>query len=88
MIIIDTFVTASSVQGAGLGCFANEDIKEGDVIWALNLVFDSLINHEDFLLLPECGKKYASTYCYWSPNFSMYSHLRCSNSCVAFIGVS
>lgn len=34
MIIIDTIVKTSTV--AGLGIFANEDVKAGDVIWILH----------------------------------------------------
>jgi hypothetical protein len=74
MIIIDTYVAQSKIEVAGLGCFANQDIKCGDVIWILNTTVDSILTQEDIDLLPEAMQKYVKTYIFWSSGKSMQSN--------------
>lgn len=64
MLIIDTFVAPSKISG--LGIFANEDIKEGDVLWILHSTFDIALTGEQLEKLPNFAQIYARTYIYWS----------------------
>jgi hypothetical protein len=70
MIIIDSRVSASSINGFGI--FTNEDIKKGDVVWVLHSLIDIVIPYEELILLPQFGQDYARTYIYWSKYKSMH----------------
>ena len=46
MLVIKTYVEKSEIEG--LGVFSGQDIKEGDIIWFLDPVTDSIFTKEEF----------------------------------------
>lgn len=51
----------------GLGCFADEDIEEGQTVWRLDPSVDLVFTQEQFDKFPEPFQLYLRKYCY-SPN--------------------
>lgn len=46
MLIISTYIEKSEIEGLGL--FAGQNIKEGDIIWFLDPTVDSIIPKDNF----------------------------------------
>ena len=46
MLVIKNYIEKSEINGLGL--FAGQDIKEGDIVWFLDPVTDSIFTKEEF----------------------------------------
>ena len=46
MLIIKSYIEKSNIEGLGL--FAGQDIKEGDIIWYLDPTVDQIFSDDDF----------------------------------------
>ena len=47
MLIIKSYIEKSNIEGLGL--FAGQDIKEGDIIWYLDPTIDHVFTEDDFI---------------------------------------
>jgi len=70
MLIVETTIGNSNIHGTGI--FAEEDIKEGQIIWALHKSFDPTFSKEEYELLPAASKQYCKFYMYWSDALKVY----------------
>lgn len=66
MLLVKTFVAASSVEGVGV--FAAEPIAKGVVIWRLDASFDRLIPNDAYENAPPFLKDLLDRYAYPSPD--------------------
>jgi SET domain-containing protein len=64
MLLIETFIAASTIPNAGLGCFANEFVPKGTKIWELNSSLDRTITFDELSLLTELEQRFVKTYAY------------------------
>ncbi len=48
----------------GLGCFADEDIKEGQVVWEFDPRLDLVIDAKDLSSFPTAVVEFLKMYCY------------------------
>jgi len=68
MLLIKTKVGPSSIEGAGLGLFADEFIAKGTLIWEVDPNFDVLVSkknlEDDFINYPESYRIFLKTYGY------------------------
>ena len=64
MLKVRTRLEQSTIPGAGMGLFADEFIKEGTVIWKLDINIDRLISKDDFENMDPIYKTFVSTYGY------------------------
>lgn len=64
MLKIKTYLAPSTISGAGLGCFAAENISAGTIIWTLNPLLDRIYTEENLVLLSEHERKFIETYAY------------------------
>jgi len=65
MLKIKTYLEKSKlIPEAGIGLFADEDIKEGQIIWSKDEELDITFTEENFQLLDESQKEFFKKYCY------------------------
>ncbi len=62
MLLIDTYLDKSPIQGLGL--FAKRPIAKGDVLWRLDPRFDRLIEVEVYESTEGAVRAYLDRYCY------------------------
>ena len=62
MLTVKTYIDKSPI--AGMGCFAAEDIKEGDLIWELNPFLDRIYTEENLKFMSELEVNFVKTYAY------------------------
>lgn len=60
MLIVKTYIDKSTINGIGL--FAGEDIRLGQVMWVFNSRFDSIIRQDEMSRYPELVQKYVDKY--------------------------
>jgi SET domain-containing protein len=65
MLLIDTFVGPSPIEGVGV--FAAEPIKAGQIIYRFEPGFDRLIRQDELALLPDPIKRFIDRYTYPHP---------------------
>lgn len=56
MLVIDTYLDKSSIEG--IGVFAAEDIPKGTILWEFNPLFDSIIREDEITDLPRHIQKW------------------------------
>lgn len=64
MLKINTVLKESKISGTG--CFADEFIEEGQIIWELYPSFDIIINKNKYEELPDIAKKYIDNFAYYN----------------------
>lgn len=62
MMLVRTYLSNSTIEGVGI--FAAEPIKAGDVIWCLEPKFDVFFTEEDIEKLPPHMQDFIARYCY------------------------
>lgn len=62
MMLVRTTVRPSSIHG--LGCFAEEDIRKGQVIWEFDPRFDIVLSPQEVAGLPAAMQDYLEIYAY------------------------
>ncbi len=62
MIIVKTHLKYSEIHG--LGCFAGEDIKEGQVVWRFDAGIDLVFTETDLKKLPSSFNEFLKIYAY------------------------
>jgi SET domain-containing protein len=65
MLLVSTYVAPSAVEGVGV--FAAEPIKKGDLVWKFDPSFDRLIPMDRYLSAPPYLKELLDRYAYPSP---------------------
>ncbi|HEU4839385.1 MAG TPA: SET domain-containing protein-lysine N-methyltransferase [Micavibrio sp.] len=63
MYRVKVYVDRSPIHG--LGVFAGEDIKKGEVVWEMVRGFDRVYTQAEYESFPEQARKYLDTYAYW-----------------------
>jgi SET domain-containing protein len=63
----------------GLGCFAEEDIKKGTVVWEFDPRFDIEIDIKDLDSLPEAVQGFLKMYCYGQMNGGKRTMVLCAD---------
>lgn len=64
MLLVKTYIRNSTIEGAGIGCFAAEFIPKGTKIWEMNPLLDRLITQEEFEGFSELEKVFIDVYGY------------------------
>lgn len=80
MLTVKTYLDKSSING--LGCFAEEFIASGSVLWTLNKTFDVVITKEEIGKLPDITKQYMEHFAYFNENEGGY--VLCSDNAKYF----
>jgi SET domain-containing protein len=62
MMLVRTYLSNSAIEGVGI--FAAEPIKAGDVIWRLEPKFDVLLTESDMESWPAHMEDFIERYCY------------------------
>lgn len=62
MMLVKTRLIMSPIDG--LGCFADEDIEEGQVVWRLDPGVDLIFTEDQFKKFPEAFQLFLRKYCY------------------------
>jgi len=62
MMLFDTYVAPSAIEGLGL--FANEDIPADTRVWCLDHGFDIMLTEEKLKTMPIFQKNFFLKYCY------------------------
>lgn len=62
MMLIPSYVAPSDIEGVGV--FAAEDIKAGEIIWRLDTTFDRLIDSVHLTTLPPHMQEFMTRYAY------------------------
>jgi SET domain-containing protein len=65
MLTVKTRVHLSPIEGLGL--FANEIIRAGQIIWEFHPIFDTTYSQEEFERLPGAAKPHIRKYSYFCP---------------------
>lgn len=66
MMLVNTFVAASEIEGVGV--FTAEPISKGMVVWSFDPLFDRLIPIEDYETARPLVKDFLDKYSYPSPD--------------------
>ncbi len=64
MFTIHTYLDKSEING--LGCFAGESIKKGEIIWHFQENFDLRLSQEQFEMLPLLAQEYFKHFAYYN----------------------
>ena len=62
MLKVKTYIDKSTIENAGLGCFAAKNIKKGDLIWELNTFFDGVYSEQSFNIMSDIEIEFVKTY--------------------------
>jgi SET domain-containing protein len=68
MLLIKTTLAPSKIHGIGL--FADQDIKKGDITWRYEPRFDTAFTTEELAKMPQLIQEFVTTYAAFSP----YTH--------------
>lgn len=60
MLLVDTVIRPSHIEGIGL--FAAQDIKAGEIIWQMNTLIDVVLSKDDVICLPPAVKAFIMRY--------------------------
>ena len=64
MLKVKTYIKESTIPNDGIGCFAGEDIKKGDLIWELNPFMDRIYTDENLKVLSELEREFVKIYAF------------------------
>lgn len=64
MLTVKTYLEKSPVNG--LGCFADEFIPKGAIIWRMQHNFDVILTDEQYNALPQIAKEWVNHYGYYN----------------------
>lgn len=65
MMRVKTFLAVSPIEGAGIGLFAGERIKKGDILWEFDPFFDREFTEEDLAKAEHpIMRSFLKTYCF------------------------
>ena len=64
MLEVKTYIDKSTIPGAGFGCFTDQFIKKGKVIWRFNPFFDRIYTDDNMLLMSNLEIDFINTYAY------------------------
>ena len=64
MLKVKTYLDKSTIPDAGIGCFAAEDIKKGDLIWELNPLIDRIYTDKNLESMSPMEIQFIKTYAY------------------------
>lgn len=64
MLLVKTYLETSTLENAGLGCFADEDIKAGQLIWKYDDHIDRKFTHEEYKQLSPIQRQFVDKYAY------------------------
>lgn len=70
MFYVQTTLGPSVLHGTG--CFANQKIKKGDVVWKYDEGLDIFLTKETYEHLPKIKKDFFDHYAYWSDELNGY----------------
>lgn len=74
MLVVKTFLKYSPIHG--LGCFAGEDIKKGQLVWRFDPGIDLTFTEEEVKMLPSPFQEFLKTYGY-SPSLPLKTYILC-----------
>ncbi len=80
MLIVKTFLGSSDING--IGCFADEFIPMGSVIWKLEKDFDAVFSVDEFNQLPEIAQIHINHFAYFNEEDGGY--VLCSDNAKFF----
>lgn len=70
MLLIDTYVGPSSIEGTGV--FAGEPVQTGEKVWTLNTMFDRLISQDQYLASPKPLRDFIDRYAYFDTGLGAF----------------
>ncbi|MCW5724134.1 MAG: SET domain-containing protein-lysine N-methyltransferase [Maricaulaceae bacterium] len=65
MLLVDTYIGSSAIEGVGV--FAAEPVKKGQLIYRFEPGFDRLICKDELALMPESIRRFIDRYTYPHP---------------------
>lgn len=77
MLIVKTFVKDSGIHG--LGCFAGEDIKQGQLVWRFDQGIDLVFTEEEVKKLPNPFQEFLKIYAYSPMSESSKTYILCAD---------
>ena len=57
-------MAVSTIEGAGIGCFASERIEAGQLIWELDPIVDRIYNDANLESMDSLTRQFVKTYSY------------------------
>lgn len=78
MLLVRTFIGASSIHGNGV--FAVDEIARGTVVWRYNFRFDRVISDEELAGMPDAFCDYINMYSYRSSDIGGRLLLPCDHA--------
>ncbi len=73
MLLIKASVRPSTIHG--MGCFTEEPLKKGQVLWQLEPRFDQIIPHDELTSFPPAAQAF----------LNMYGYVRILNGCKVIV---
>lgn len=75
MLVVKTLLKYSDIHG--LGCFAGEDIKKGQLVWRFDPGIDLVFTGDDLKKLPESFREFLRIYAYSPLNDTKKIYILC-----------
>lgn len=72
VLLVRTVLKPSSIQG--LGVFADQDIKQGTVVWAYMEPVDQTFTPEELIVMPSIAREFLLKYAYYHIKTGRYVH--------------
>jgi SET domain-containing protein len=72
MLMIKTVLGPSTITGAGIGLFADEDVPKDTLVWKYNPVFDLHFDQKTIDLMPEINRQFMLNHAWLSPKSGKY----------------
>ena len=64
MLRVKTYLDKSTIEGAGIGCFAAEPIRKDQLIWEFDPFFDQVYTEDNIHNMDEITQQFIKTYCF------------------------
>ena len=64
MLLVKTYLKESGISGAGMGCYSQEFIPEGTIIWEFNPLIDRAYLKSQVDTFTQSEKEFINTYAY------------------------
>lgn len=77
MLIVKTQLKYSEIHG--LGCFADEDIKKGQIVWRFDEGIDLIFTEEQLKQLPSSFKEFLKVYAYSPMSEAEKTYILCAD---------
>ena len=77
MLLVKTFLKFSDIHG--VGCFAGEDIKSGQVVWKFDPILDVELDQQTINTYPESVKSFLHMYAYGQQSGSKKTFILCGD---------